>query len=77
MITFEQARNLKPGQTIYHVEHKNTDKTPQRWHVNGKVKTWKTEPCRIQIPIKHGMRDYDYITERDLHLIALNESEVK
>lgn len=72
-ITLEQAKNLKPGQTVYHTINKNADGTPQRWRVNGKVKTWKRDTSRVQIPVKHGLYAYDYVTENDLHLISLTD----
>ena len=75
MITLEQAKNLRIGQIVYHINNKNADGTPQRWKVNGKVKTWKRNPNRVQIPVKHGLRDYDYITENELYLVNLTEEE--
>lgn len=71
MITLEQAKALKPGTILHHTENKNADGSPQRWRVNGKVKTWKRDPSRVQIPVKHGMRFFDYITEYDLELVSL------
>jgi hypothetical protein len=75
MITLEQAKNLKHGQIIYHIYNRNADKTPQRWRVNGMVKTWKTRPDEVRVPIKHGMKNCDYLTERELHLVCLTEQE--
>ena len=72
-ITLDQAKQLKTGQTVYHTINKNADQTPQRWKVNGKVKTWKRNPEKVQIPVKHGLYSFDYITENDLHLISLTE----
>jgi hypothetical protein len=72
-ITLNQAKKLRVGQTLYHLKHKNADGTAQRWRVNGKVKTWKTKPHKVQVPIKHGMYAYDYLTEHDLHLLSLTE----
>ena len=70
MITLEQAKALENGQELWHTENKNADKTPQRWRVNGKVKIWKRNPGRVQVPLKHGLYSYDYLTERDLHLVS-------
>lgn len=71
MITIEQAKNLKPGDILYHKVNKNSDGTPQRWKVNGKPKIWKTRPNEVKVPIKHGLRDYDYMTQDELHLVSL------
>ena len=72
-ITLKQAKKLTHGQTLYHLKNVNADGTAQRWRVNGMVKTWKTQPGRIQVPIKHGMYSFDYITEDTLHLLSLTE----
>ena len=76
MITIDQAKDLKYGDMLYHAINKNADKSPQRWRVNGKVKRWKRTPDRIEIPLKHGLYGYDYLTEDDLDLVFLVESEV-
>ena len=75
MITINQAKDLKQGDILYHVINRNADNTPQRWRVNGKVKLWKRSPNRIQVPLKHGLYSYDYLTEDDLNLVCLTEDE--
>ena len=71
MITLEEAKNLKHGQILYHTINKNSDGTPQRWRVNGKPKTWKRSPERVQVPVKYGLKYCDYLTERTLGLVNL------
>jgi hypothetical protein len=75
MITLDQAKQLTHGTTLYHMEYRNRDKSPQRWRVNGKPQTWKTQPHKVRVPIKHGMYDFDYLTQDDLDRLALTESE--
>lgn len=70
-ITLEQAKALKPGTVLHHTINRNADGTPQRWRVNGKPKTWKRSPERVQVPVKYGLRRYDYVTERDLALVSI------
>ena len=36
---------------------------PVRCRQNGKLKTWKREPGRWQLPVKYGLRRCFYITE--------------
>jgi len=60
MITKELAITLRG--TLHHVTLKNEDGTPVRCKVNGKCKTWKRSPERFQLPVKHGLYDYFYIT---------------
>ena len=74
-ITLEQAKNLKHGDILYHIVNLNADNSPQRWKVNGKVKTWKRSPERVKVPLKYGLYQYDYLTEKDLDLVCLDESE--
>lgn len=70
-ITLEQAKQLKVDTILYHLQNKNADDSPQRWKVNGKVKLWKRHPERIQVPMKHGLRQCDYLTENDLEIVSL------
>jgi len=74
-ITLEQAKALYIGQELYHVQFRNSDGTPVRWRVNGQVKTWKTRPDEVRVPIKHGLYAYDYLTHNDLDLVCLTEEE--
>lgn len=76
MITIDQAKALRVGDILYHVTYINHDKTPQRWRVSGKVKTWKRDVGRVQVPIKHGLYTCDYLTENNLHLMRLQECDV-
>jgi hypothetical protein len=70
-ITLEQAKALKYGDILHHVKNKNADGSPQRWRVNGLPKIWKTRPNEVRVPVKHGLRTFDYITECYLHLVDL------
>jgi len=72
-MNLKQARTLKDGQILHHTKNKNADGTPQRWRVNGKVKTWKRDLSRIRVPLKHGLYDHDYLTEGDLHLLKVTK----
>ena len=74
-LTIRQAKELYIGQVLYHVRHRNADGSPQRWKVNGRVKTWKRDPDRVEVPMKHGMKTCDYLTEKILDELCLTESE--
>jgi len=69
-ITLERAKCLKHGDILHHVEFKNADGTPQRWRVNGVPHVWKTRPNEVCVPIEHGLRDHDYLTERELEFVS-------
>ena len=75
MISLRQAKKLTVGETLYHTTNRNADGSPQRWKVNGKVKTWKTQPGRATVPIKHGLYAYDYLTETCLDIVATTEKQ--
>lgn len=74
-ITLQEAKELKYGDVLYHVRNRNSDKSPQRWKVNGKPKVWKTRPWAVEVPMKYGLRTFDKLTERDLTLVCLTEEE--
>lgn len=46
----------------FHEEHEPAGKI-YTWHRNGACKTWKTRPEEFRLPVKYGLRSYDYITE--------------
>ena len=76
-ITLEEAKQLKTGQILYHRSLRNADEGPQRWKVNGMVKTWKRSPDEIRVPIKRGLYEFDYLTEADVadKIFYLTEEE--
>lgn len=76
-MTFDEAKQLRQGQIIYHVSLKNADKSALRARVNGQVKLWKTRPNEIQVPMKHGLRDCFYLTQDNLKDWSLNEKMVE
>lgn len=39
----------------------------ERWRTNGRLKVWQREPWRFSLPIKHGLRDYSYLTDLNAH----------
>lgn len=75
MITLNEAKCLQYRTILYHTIYRNSDGTPQRWRVNGKPKTWKRSPERVEIPLKCGLYDYGYLTEDFLDCFCLTEKE--
>lgn len=43
--------------------------------VNGKVRTWKRDPERVEIPVKYGMYEYGTFTEQDINRILIPVEE--
>jgi hypothetical protein len=48
-----------------HVTLKNSDGSPLRCRRTGKTKLWKTRPHDFKIPVKYGLYDSFYITEKN------------
>jgi antitoxin component YwqK of YwqJK toxin-antitoxin module len=70
-LSLDRAKNLRRGEILYHTKNVNADGTPQRWRVNGLVKTWVRNPKMVKVPIKNGLRNCSYITEYDLGLVQI------
>ena len=54
-MTVAEVKSLQRGQILYHVRHKNADGSPQSWRVNGRVRMWKRDSQRVEVPLKHGL----------------------
>lgn len=37
------------------------------WRVNGRARTWKRQPDRFEIPLKHGLYNHSYLTQDNAH----------
>jgi len=78
-ITIGQAGNLKYGELVRQIRAISQDTgeihvlTPvSQWRVNGKIKLWKRDPERFQLPIRHGLYNYGYLTNDNCHLFTLD-----
>jgi len=69
----QDAKKLTRGTVIFSIKFLNADGTPQRWRVNGMVKTWKRDPSRVKVPIMYGLRCGDYLTEDNAECYSLSE----
>jgi len=58
--------NLTEVKALKHREVLIHTPTGSRWYVNGAVKTWKTRPNDVKVPIKHGLFDYSYLTDQNM-----------
>lgn len=60
-----------------HIWFQSTDGTARQCKVNGKVRTWKRDPNRVEVPIKYGLYEYGTFTASDIGrvLIPLAEPE--
>ena len=68
---------VKQGDILYSTQHRNADGTPERWRANGQTKRWKTRPNDFRIPLKRGLREYGYLTQRNMDAFAASESSAE
>lgn len=62
-LTETEFRTLRPGQRVaYHLpdESRYVEIT-----INGKVREWKRNPTRAEVPCKYGLREYFTVTLSD------------
>jgi hypothetical protein len=38
--------------------------------INGKIKTWKRQPGKFQLPVKYGLYEYSYITAENYQITS-------
>ena len=54
-----------------HIWFKSLDGTARRCRVNGKVRTWKRDKDRVEVPVKYGMYEYGCFTQRDITRVLI------
>lgn len=64
-LTLGEAKLLRYGEELHDRVNRYADGTCVRWRVAGKVQTWKTDPTRVRVPLRHGLYNYEAITERN------------
>ena len=60
MLSLAEAKELRYRDVI-------VDMAGRRWYVTGAVKTWKRDPSRIRVPLKHGLYVYGSLDTSDFH----------
>lgn len=54
-MTIDEIRALRPDQRVKFLAH---DGTMRELKINGRIRTWKRDPDRIEVPVKYGMYEY-------------------
>lgn len=54
-----------------HIWFRCNDGTARQCKVNGRVRTWKRDPNRIEVPIKYGLYEYGTFTQYDIARILI------
>jgi len=49
-----------------HIEVRDLKGNARRVKVNGKVRTWKRDPERVEVPCKYGLYEYFTLTANDI-----------
>jgi len=75
MIDKNLALKLEFRDVIYVLGYYNLDGTPACFRVNGKIKTWKRDTERFELPIVHGLKDFNYLTNNNCHKFSLSMPE--
>jgi len=57
------VKKLRDGQTVYHREYtQGGGNEPMRFRVVSRVKTWKRDKNRVEVSLRHGLKDNVRIT---------------
>ena len=54
-----------------HIWFLSLDGTARRAKVNGRVRTWKRTPSRVEIPVKYGLYEYGTFTAEDIKRVLI------
>lgn len=65
-LCLDAAKALRYYDRLYHRTARNADGSALRVRLNGRVRTWKRDAARIEIPVKYGLYGYHTLTARDL-----------
>ena len=60
-----------------HIAFLDTNGQSRVCKVNGKVRTWKRDPHRVEVPIKYGLYEYGTFYASDINRILIPVSEGK
>ena len=55
----------------HHIWFRANDGTARNVKINGKVRTWKRDPNRIEVPIKYGLYEYGTLTAADISRVLI------
>jgi hypothetical protein len=54
-----------------HIWFAANDGTARRCKINGKVRTWKRDTGRVEVPVKYGLREYATFYASDISRILI------
>ena len=59
------SENVGANSELWHRTARNADGSPVRCRVNGQVKRWERRPNEFRLPVKYGLRECFYLTNRN------------
>lgn len=65
-MTRDQLLALPHGTVVHHKTLRNSDGSALRARVNGKPRLWKRQPDYFEMPMKHGLKHFFYITPHNI-----------
>jgi len=68
-LTVEKVKRFSYGVRLLEKE------TGRRWRVNGKPKTWKRTPGRVEVGIQYGLYTWDRLTQDNLDDFVIESPE--
>ena len=68
-LTFEECQALQYGMHVDFIDNRGQVRQAK---VNGAVKTWKTRPGDLLIPMKYGLMECFYVTWRNTQPLSIN-----
>src|SRR6266850_1046070 len=76
-MTFDEASRLSYGEHIWFLTHHGD---ARQCKINGRVRRWKRDLSRIEIPAKYGLYEYFIFTRSDIErgaiLVEVGEQEL-
>lgn len=61
-MTLDEVKALRSGQSVKFIAN---DGTLRDIKINGEPKRWKTDPDRVEVPVKYGLREYWRLDTRE------------
>lgn len=75
-MNLQEAKSLKAGTFVFELALRTYTKRSPKWKVTS-VKTWKRQPDRVEVHIKHGLYDFGYFNETQLDQWSLTDPSKK
>lgn len=62
-MTLDEVKALRPGQRVMFLDNNGR---VRGLTINGRPRTWKRDPSRVEVPVKYGLYEYGTFTGPEL-----------